>query len=211
MEWLLIVVQLLLAGAAVWYAIETRRLRIQNSAQMDLLKNQTRLSVAPYLIPGLVDIDLAVWKQQIVDNDELSEEKKQEALTKIADADIKFVCAVNNPTSKTPHHINIWIYDERTRSFLESDFGKEWIAEKDSELFQVSEPRFAKDEVEQRIQEQYGEASAFMFRHLEVGDNSYVALVFRDMEGRIYLAKRYFVISKNNKIHHKPTTMHSGI
>ncbi len=53
MDWIIILVQLLLAAAAIWYTIETRRLRFQNQDQMKLLKEQTRLSLAPYLVPDL--------------------------------------------------------------------------------------------------------------------------------------------------------------
>ena len=47
MQWFMAVLYIALACAALWYTIETRRLRLQNSAQMDLLRSQIRLSVAP--------------------------------------------------------------------------------------------------------------------------------------------------------------------
>ena len=47
-------VQLLLAGAAVWYAIETRRLRLQNRTQLNVAKKQHFLAVAPFLLVGLI-------------------------------------------------------------------------------------------------------------------------------------------------------------
>lgn len=47
-----------LADATVWCTIEPRQARLHDVAQMDLLRNHMRLSVAPFLIPELVDIEL---------------------------------------------------------------------------------------------------------------------------------------------------------
>lgn len=210
MEWIAIIVQLALASVAIWYTIETRKLRIQNEAQMKLLREQTRLSLTPYLVPGIADVDLALLRKNIAEDKSLTEDQRKEKLSKLDEAKIKFVCNVHNPTSKTPHHVNVYIYDSRTRSFLEGDYGKEWIAEKGSELFQVSEPYLGRDEVVESIRKQYGDGTDFIFRQLSAGDQSYIAIIFRDLEGRLYMAKREFMIS-DGEAHHKPTALFFNI
>ena len=208
MEILTLLVQLALAGAAIWYTIETRKLRLQSEQQMGLLKNQTRLSVAPFLVPGLIDVNLAVLRDNVQQRTDLSDEQKTEALANISRSYVKYVCTVNNPTTKVPHHINLYIYDSSTKSFLSADYSKEWIAEKDNELFQVSEPCYSRDDVLKRIKDQYGNGLDFIDKHLVVGDISYIALLFRDLEGRVYLTKRVFAIARGNSIHHDSSAMY---
>ena len=211
MDWLMILVQLVLAGAAIWYTFETRRLRQENQEQLKLLKEQTRLSLAPFLVPGLIDVDLALAKQKVLDSKEIPEPKKREMLANIASASIKFMCAIDNPSSKIGHHVNLWVYDSRTRSFLSGDFGKEWIAEKGRELIQVSAPYFNTAEVSQQIREQYGSDVDFIFPLLTTEDVSYLVLLFRDIEGRLYAVKRGFQVEGQSNFGHYSSSMHFAI
>jgi hypothetical protein len=141
----------------------------------------------------------------------MTEDKKKEMLEKIENADVKYMCVVHNPTTKIGHHMNLWIYDSRTRSFLECDFGKEWIAEKDREIFQVSEPYLNLDEVRKSIGKQYGSDVDFVFPLLDVGEESYIALVFRDIEGRLYAVKRGFRLRDGGGVSHSPSSMHFAV
>ncbi len=150
-------------------------------------------------------------KKQIHEDKELSDEQKQEKLEKIDSSSVKFVCAVDNPTCKIGHHLNIWIFDSLTRSFLECDFGKEWIEEKGHELFQISEPYSNLDEVKKNIAKQYGSDVDFIYPLLEVGAKSYIALVFRDIEGRLYMVKRGVIIDKDGDIGHSSSAMHFAV
>lgn len=211
MDWIMIIVQLILAFTAIWYAFETRQLRLQNQGQLKLLKEQTRLSLVPYLVPGLMDVELNALKRMIKEDIELTEERKKEQLEKAEKADVIFMCKVENPTSKTAHHIGLWVYDSRTRSFLECDFGKEWIAEKSNELFQISKPYLTPNEVRKSICKQYGSDIDFILPLIKFEDESYIITIFRDIERRLYAVKRPFNISNDGDIRHKPSALHFAI
>lgn len=53
LEIIFTLVQLALVGAALWYTIETRKLRVLSESQMEMLRRQGRLFVAPLLVLGL--------------------------------------------------------------------------------------------------------------------------------------------------------------
>src|SRR5205085_5512976 len=151
-DWIAFFIQLLLAIAAIWYTVETRRLRLQSKDQMNLMENQSkllkdqlhlyedqthllrdqsRLSIAPYLSPGLVDIDLQELKKKTLEDKDLSTEERRERLNTIENSDVKFMCSVQNTSSKIPYNLNVYIYDVRTRSFLQNDYSQEYIKEND--------------------------------------------------------------------------------
>lgn len=141
----------------------------------------------------------------------MSEEKKQEAIDSLAKTELKFVVAVNNPTSKTGHNLNAWIYDSRTKNFLESDTGEEWIAEKDLSYFTMSPPYFSDEETKSRIRAVFGTDVDFALQLIDMGEKSYILLVFRDIEGRVYAVKRHFQIDKDGDAQHESSSMHFAI
>ena len=59
MEIALFVVQLGVVVAAVWYTLETRKMRLQNLEEIRLLAKQGRLSLAPFLVPGTMKLSSA--------------------------------------------------------------------------------------------------------------------------------------------------------
>ncbi len=206
-EVIVLLAQLALVAAALWYTIETRKLRIQSESQMDMLRRQGRLSVAPFLVPGLVDVDLARLRKKVEEDTELSAEERRDKLDKIDRAQVRFVCAVQNPTTKLPHHCQLWVYDAKRRSFLLCDAGKEVIPEKETMLFQVSEPSFSLDECMKHLQTDFGTAADFAHVQLKVGTESYIALFFQDLEGRVYMIKRPFGIHDDGDVVHKPSVL----
>src|SRR5947209_8254129 len=53
--WLPIIVNVALAAIVIWYTLETRWLRKQNHEQLDLLKQQGIKSLAPFILPSIVN------------------------------------------------------------------------------------------------------------------------------------------------------------
>src|SRR2546421_18876 len=53
--WIPMVVNATLAALVVWYTLETRWLRQQNQEQLDLLKQQGIKSLAPFILPSLIN------------------------------------------------------------------------------------------------------------------------------------------------------------
>jgi hypothetical protein len=207
-EMLLGLIQATLAIAAVWYTVETRRLRKQNEAQMALLRTQMSLSIAPYLVPGILDVEMREVRSRIVSDTKLTQKERDEKLATLDAGEVKFLCGVKNPTTKVPHHCELWVYDQRTKSYLLCDAGKEWIAEKEAETFMVSGPYFSYEDVIEQVLERYGDAGSWAHPHFAAGDDSFIVLMYQDLEGRLYVSKRRFNIRSDGSVRHRPSALY---
>lgn len=209
-----IVVQIVLAVAAFWYAWETRRMRLQNAEQMDLLRRQARLTVAPFLLVGMLPTDPRMLREHVEQEGSMDEEKRGAALKLIealgegiAKEKLRFIAAVHNPTQKVALQANAYVYDHQHKSYLEGYVGKEVLAAASKETIPIGEPYYDRKGIIQAIQRDYGPDSSFALRWLEPGDTSFLAFFFRDLEGRLYLIRREFGIDSAGQFIHKPSRM----
>jgi len=199
-EYIILIVQVALLLAALWYSWETRKIRIQNLDEIRLIANQGRLALAPFLVPG------ATPKSEIVNNirkDTDKEEKaRDEMIEGLESSDLRYFVKVDNPTDKTGCHLSPYVFDPDSKSFLIPDHAKEWISPKDAETFQVSGPSFTKKKIEEHLIEQYGNVASSLFGHLETPEEEgYVVLFFRDIEGTLYVSKRSFTLKDGQSSH----------
>src|SRR2546425_8357404 len=94
--------QLVLAGVGLWYTIETRLQRLQMLEEMKILRHQTRVTIAPSLVPGIESFEKtkADLKQAIRKDKDLTDEERAKQLQAMETADIKYVCGVTNPSDR---------------------------------------------------------------------------------------------------------------
>ena len=196
----LLLVQSALVVAALWYSWETRRMRIQNLHEIHLLANQGRLALAPFLVPG------ASTKAELLKNIEASTEPDEatrlDHARQVNESDVRYIVRVDNPTDKTGCHLQPYIFDPLTKSFLIPDHGKEWIRPRESESFQVSGPNCTRKKIEEDLESEYGNIAQNLFSELDMPEDSgYVVLFFRDIEGTLYASKRPFRIVEDATVH----------
>ena len=142
------VVQLILAGVALWSMIEARKLRLHAVAQLGVVRRQHRVAVAPYLLVGATSKDqflMEIAKDPAIALDPGKWENTDVAIRNL-EVDFKkagqdiFFCEMTNPTSKIALGIEAVHYNALSRNFIESAEGLEtlgegrsgrlWIAEK---------------------------------------------------------------------------------
>lgn len=164
--------QLILAAVAFWYAFETRRLRIQNDAQMSLLreqlailKSQAKSASAPSFLMGLLPTD----------------------------GDVKFSATIDNYSDRTAQQVRMWLYDSSTRSYLKSDMGQQIIGANATDVtFDFTGGYLSRKELEEAVHAEYGGAFGGLIANLAPDTQSLIALTYMDVSQQPILATRPF-------------------
>lgn len=208
MDIAIFLVQLGLVGAALWYSYETRELRKQNLKEIHVLMNQGRLALAPFLVPGAQKVSADKLVEMIQADEEADEEEKEKRIESARNEEVFFAVQIDNPTAdKVGCHIEPYIYDPSTKSFLIPDHGKEWISPKETEFVQVTGPYVTKVQIEKAVRKTFGNVVEPLLEELDMPDDlGYIALFFQDVEGTLYLSKRTFRL-KDGQILHHPTKL----
>ncbi len=200
------ITSLILASAAIWYAVETRALRLQDYEHIKILQHQMKLKLAPFLSVGVTTVkpkDVEMIREKIKLDEGLEEEKRKALLERLKTTPISFICQVTNASSKIACHVDLYIFDKKHASFSESISAKDYIAEKEKEIFLILPRYMTYQKICKTITDRYGTESSFLFSHLKPSDNSYVMVVYEDIENRVYAVRRPFVITEDGDISHK--------
>ncbi|MEA3642606.1 MAG: hypothetical protein VBE63_22075 [Lamprobacter sp.] len=207
-----VLVQFALVATAAWYSYETRQLRLQNLEEIRLLKKQGLNALAPYLLPGAQRVSVESLVEYIQADNDLNDDEKLKKIQAVKKEDVFIVVVVKNSTSdKIGCHLEPYIYDLRTKSFLTPDHGKETISPKSEEHFQVTGPYANRQQVEKKLVDAYGDRITSLFGELHTPDDEgYIALFFQDTEGNLYLSKRPFVEREGQIVHHRSSKIYSA-
>jgi len=194
-----LLVQLVLAGAALWYAIETRKYRIQGERQILAMKRQHFLTVAPFLLVGAVPKKKLQYDLEHHPENFLPPQPGQdpaqvkETLSKQLEGSPEFhICTVSNPTSKLARQVGTMLYSSQNKNFLRSQLGREVIAEKDTCQILIAGTPLSQIEAVDSLAKDYPGIAGIDVRLLKHEDVSYVLVLYRDIEGAVYAVKRAF-------------------
>jgi hypothetical protein len=211
LELIAVLVQIAIATVAIWYAFETRQLRVQNQEEIKYLKKQNRYSMAPFLIPGASKLTIERVIEIINDSDDTPEDKERKIESARKEA-VFFAVQIDNPTTdKLASRVEVFIYDPQTKSYLSGDLGKEWVSPKETEVIQVTGPYYTLPEIIKDIENSYGNVASVFKDNLKESDEAlgFVVAFFRDIEGTLYMAKREFRMTGFD-ISHKATKLFSS-
>jgi hypothetical protein len=212
-----IFLQVVLAGSAIWLAWETRRLRVQDKEQMrlavkhfdaqiersdkqlSLLRKQVRLGLLPPIILG--PASLAQYKDYV--NENVSDETERKAYVDssvLKGQEPSFVCIVRNRTKRVALNLSGLLYEAETQKYFVAprnleQLGKGWDA------FLFYEESSDMETVKANLEDQYGTSRVeFAVSHLIPKDKaSFVIVLFTDLDGRVYLARRRFSLPVGGK------------
>jgi hypothetical protein len=212
-----LVVQALLAIFALWYTIETRQLRKHSVLQLAVLHRQHLLAVSPYLTVGLfgkkeIIRDLETNPKEVLsieDPEELKKQAKAE-LEKLKSAESEFfLCSLSNPTSKLALSVEAFVYNQKSKNFVESVNGASVIEEKGDANIHVAGDSLSQEEAIAKARQTYGDFTEIdknLFNH---SADSYVIVFFRDIENGVYAIKREFFLDDENVIQHSRPNFYS--
>ena len=204
--WLTIpnVIQAVLAGAAIWYTIETRRYRRHSELQLRLLQEQDRLRRQPALIVGVKR-----WAEEAIvgflrtQMHMTSEAEIQERLGRCRAREPILVCTVRNVRESPPVDVKAILFDPVKQRFLLSDQGSDIIPQGESVTYTFTDREETCLELIRRLQEE-SRGYRFLAAHLEGSTEPFVAVVFKDVAGQEYLFQRPYSVQEAGGIRHKP-------
>jgi hypothetical protein len=201
------VVQLILAGVALWSMIEARKLRLHAVAQLDVVRRQHMVAVAPYLLVGATPKDQLLMEiardPAIALN--LGKGENADAAVKNLEADFKkagqdiFFCEMTNATSKIALGIEAVHYNARSRNFIESAEGLETLGEGKSGRLWIAGKAMNQADATTSIINSVGN-SAKVPKLLTQDNDSYIVVFFRDIEGSVYAVKRAYIVDNDGDI-----------
>ncbi len=188
---------------ALWLAWETRRLRLSSESQINLLREQSRSSSQPYIFLTIKIFDKDGFKKFITDDETKSAEEQAEALVRLNQTDTLFLCILRNASNHIARDVEVWIYDSRTRNFLESHEGAAILIGEELTTFSISPPFLSVEEVRSGIYRRYGKSAAGIADAIALGRVSYSLVIYRDIEKRVYSTIRSFSIT-GDEVYHLP-------
>ncbi len=205
MELIAIISQISLALIAVWYTIETRKLRVQNQHQLKLLTKQVTLSLAPYIHVSLFNFKTAL--QTLNEEGEIPGEQTERdqfvngLRTRFAQPNAKFISKISNQTTKLAIGVRVYVFDCHSKTFFRSEWGRTVLPEKDSIDLEILGDAVSLEIVRQELKTKYSESNPLFERHLTTeGTSSYIMVLFKDIEGNSYVVRREFEIDGNGII-----------
>jgi len=158
-----LIAQVVIGGVIVWYTVETFKLRKQGREQLDLLHLQFQRSVAPYIFSGFRTREIASFGRS---------------------------CTVWNPTDRPAHDISVFVFDgiEYFSSLRCIDtLGQTDMGE--AEDIPANGPLSAEEAFEKLLID-YPDCSSQIVNRLKNRETPYLAVLYRDINGELYLAVR---------------------
>lgn len=204
-----LLVQFFILVAVVFYAVESRRLRIQTETQVSLLQRQDRTSGTPSLVAGLTEFDPAERKRWIDYDSNMPASERKIALERLAKKKPKFSVIVSNYSNPIAQNLQAVLYDASTRSFLICDEGKEVLSAQSSDTFDFASPYKSASEAADWIVDRYGSAAAYIRDLVTVQNLGYIAIIFQDAQGRTYFLQRSFDKPASEGPSYFPSVLHS--
>lgn len=205
MEVIAITINGLLALIALWYTIETRKLRLQNQAQLNLLAKQVRAPLAPYLHVNLLDEKTALHifeEDGAIPKEDSERQKFLNGIHKrFSNPGVKFICRIDNKSDKLAVDMRVYVFEGESGMFLRSAWGRTILEGKATEELDIFQAAVPLDVIKEEMLEKYGEVNEFFSRHLDATcKHSYVVVFFKDIEGGPYVVRREFEKDKEGII-----------
>jgi len=197
------VIQVVLVGVVIWYTVETRKYRKASERQLALLREQDRLHRQPALIVGVKR-----WAEEAVasflkNQMHMSEEEVRQRVDRARVREPILVCRVLNVLESPPLDVKAILFDAVRQTFILSDQGSDMLPQGQGADYTFTGEGQTRDDLLQRLQDETG-GYAFLAGRLSAGEESFVAVIFKDMAGQEYLYQRPFVIQEGGRVAHKP-------
>lgn len=223
--WLPILVNVVLALLVIWYTLETRWLRKQNQEQLELLKQQGIKSLAPFILPSIINYStkLKQWvdASPIIDKEYLERELQREEFKQ----GVKYLGNAENLTDNLALNVQLYVFEAESQTFLkglqDSAFmrrdspqpRKMFIDEWSKSLEFVTTPTETKVEIEDKpfsgdvlkrnLSERYAPHQEWLMNEIMRDvTSSFILAVYTDVEGNPYFVRRRFHVDEHDFIAH---------
>ena len=210
-------IQVILAAAAIWLAVETWRLRIQdkerttktdaqfaeqvkqNTTQLELLRKQVRLSILPPIVLG--PITFAQYVNYL--NETVADKKDRKRFidsSSLKGEEPSFVCLVKNQTKRMALNLSGLLWDVDSKKFFLAPRNLEQLYN-GWDAFLFYKDSVDMEEIKKTLEAQYKKSGVeFSYPHIAPSEkDSFVAVFFLDIDGRLYLMRRRFSTALGGK------------
>ena len=196
------IVALIVGIVALWYTIETQKLRKVAVKQLLLMRQSMSGQIMPYVLSGIIN-----WK------DLKNEEKKQKINEQLDNWDLSridipgisnrgidlrnkdesLIFEVSCNTDQLASHVICLYYNHKTRSFKIPPYYLEVIAPRESGYFQMLQEEVDDDSVCELIQKIYEDRGEYLnegIKKIAEKKESWIIPIFFDLAGRLYATPR---------------------
>ncbi len=194
-----VMANLIVAAVAIWYTIETQKLRRTAIKQLELTRQSNSAEILPYVLVGLhrlslsphldqtkIKIQLAEWAFRRIELPGFGSQNLR------LDASKDEILEVASTTDQVASHVLCILYDHRSRSFRLSP-PCEVVAPRESGYFPLAEHPVTVNELAELFKKLYEDRGNYLIPKISAlcaGYISYLIPVFFDLAGRLYAAPR---------------------
>lgn len=222
-----ICVNVALAVIAWIYTRETRRLREQNQDQLDLLKQQGIKSLAPFILPSV--INLATKMRELKKSSPIIQDGKfveDEARRQLGQG-VKYSGTVENLTDNLALNVRMYVFESESGTFLKGSYGCpflhrpspqpvqmkidagqnaiEFIPKPSEVKIELKDKPFASDLLKAEFENDYSPNDQWLMREIMSDTSvSFILAIYTDVEGNPYVVRRRFDVDGQNIITHGP-------
>ena len=192
--------QIVIAGGAIWLAIETGRLRKKTQEQVEAFKLQGRLSLVPYFTLGGIktqgqSIDDVLKGAATWLSGDVTEKKVELLILQEQGKAPDFVCLATNHSNQIAVKCTAFIYHQATQEYYRCRTSRDVIRGKTDIIFAFYEHTKIPKRLVDEVAEEYGTQGVRLLKKMPTvpTNKSYFLLFFQDIENRIYCTKKDFV------------------
>lgn len=206
------VVNVALLVVVFWYTRETSRLRQQNQDQLEVLKGQVRLSIAPYVLPTLLNLATSLHDVANVDEEEDADvRKKFEANCRekfdTESGKTRVFCALTNLTNSLALNVTVYMFDHRSQDFFGTasasglSFLSRYSASNKLTELEMSEASLRAEQLAEQLRLFFPAShESFLNELMSKQGSSFVAALYIDQDDNPYLTRRAFEGDRNSVI-----------
>ncbi|MGB3181262.1 MAG: hypothetical protein WBB45_07715 [Cyclobacteriaceae bacterium] len=209
------IVQLIVAIVALWYTIETQKLRKIAVKQLSLMRQSMSGQIMPFVLSGIIKIN------DLTDDDEKSKIIEQTSTWDLSKNEIPGITASPNilqnleddhvyevrcDTDELASHVICVFYNHNSRKFKVPPYYLEVIAPRESGYFKMLKDELNKDELCELITKIYEDRSHYLidkFKKMVNLQESWIIPIFFDLAGRLYATPRKVFLKNNQYQYHK--------
>lgn len=209
---LLVIVGIAAGCIAFWYTRETKLLREQGAIQVQLLRDQVRSSSAPYFLTRLFPLysqsALSQSIEDIMSDTSMTVDRREKLIERVNHVIVDgkssghlYICLVRNPTNRIAYSIVSCFYSRDRGSYLRGDI-YEVIDEYETLFFSFGDNRISIERILDVCRDTFGQGFMAVEQYIlpDQERNNLLLIIFRGMDGRVYLFRRTFYIDETGHL-----------
>lgn len=189
----MVVINVFLLGAVLWYAAETRWLRQQNVELVEQTEMQARLAVLPYVVPDVFSINQLRQIKDTLTSSTKNLASRKKIPRALRNPQITQVVRAKNLSTHPARSVTPVIFIDHKGKYRLPETYNFHVRAKEFAIFLFEDKWLSREELSNKLEETY---SYKKWGEILSSDNgSFVLLVYEGVRGTIYIHKQFLVFS----------------